>query len=328
MRIDLHTHFFPEAYLKRIEEINTTFEITRDAKGNKIFKYKGARFFTVTQEMSNPEDRIRHMDEAGIDVQVLSLSTPSVYYYSDDDSLQLSKMTNDDLVALREKYPKRFWCLATVPLNNVELALQELDRAINQLGMNGLIIGSNINGKPLNSPEFEPFWAACNKMKIAITMHPMPPLGSELMYEYGLAPMVGFMFDSTLAAARMVYDGIFERYPDIKLVVPHLGSAVPYIIERLDNGYRYIPDCREKISKLPSEYFKNLYYDTVSFHKPALMCAYQTFGAERIVLGSDYPHVIGDIRGAVTSVQGMDISEEEKEKIYGGNALSILNNLG
>ncbi len=327
MRIDLHTHFFPPEYFKFLEEKSAAFEVAKDTTGKRIFKYKGARFLTITPEMSSPEDRIREMDEAGVDVQVLSLSAPNVYYFDDDTSLHVARLTNDYLASLRDKYPKRFWCLASVPLNNVEYALQELDRAINQLGMNGVFVGSNVNGKPLNSPEFEPFWAACNKMKLALTMHPMPPVGAELMYEYGLAPMVGFLFDSTLAAARMAYDGIFERYPDMKLVLPHLGGAIPYIVERLDNGFRAIPDCRERISRLPSEYLKNVYYDTVSFHAPALMCAYHTVGADRIVMGSDYPHIIGYIDRAVTSIEELDIPDEDKEKIFSGNALKMLTNL-
>ncbi|MCL5263925.1 MAG: amidohydrolase [Chloroflexi bacterium] len=327
MKIDLHTHFYPPKYFEFLEEHNTKYEMTKDATGKKILKHKGARFLTITPEMTSPENRLKQMDEVGVDVQVLSLSVPNVYFSDDDNNLYLARETNDYLAALRDRYPKRFWCLASVPLGNVEHALRELDRAINQLGMNGVIVGSNIDGRPLNSPEFEPFWAACNRMKLTVTMHPMPPLGSELMFEYGLAPMVGFIFDSTLAAARMAYDGIFERYPDMKLVLPHLGGAIPYIVERLDNGFRAIPDCRERISRLPSEYLKNVYYDTVSFHAPALMCAYHTVGVDRIVMGSDYPHIIGHIDRAVTSIEELDIPDEDKEKIFSGNALKMLTNL-
>ncbi|MCL5961416.1 MAG: amidohydrolase [Chloroflexi bacterium] len=325
MRVDLHTHFYPPEYWQRLAEWCDGFETVKDAFGRTIVKKNGARFVTPTPPMSEPELRIKEMDAAGIDIQAISLSAPNVYYTRDDEKgLELARFTNNKLAEVRDKYPKRFMCLASVPLQNVEMAIEELNRAINQLGMNGAIIGSNINGKQLNSPEFEPFWAECNKLKLAITMHPMPPIGMEKMGEFGLAPMVGFIFDCNLAIARMVYDGIFERYPDFKMVLPHLGGAVSILIERWDHGFREMPDCRVKISKPPSEYIKNLYFDTVNFHKPAMMCCYGTVGAGQMVLGSDYPHIIGDIYRSVTSIQDMDISGEEKEMIFGGNALRIL----
>ena len=190
--------------------------------------------------------------------------------------------------------------------------------------MNGVIVGSNINGKPLNAPEFEPFWEAVNRLKLVVFLHPMAPVAVDHMQEYGLAGMVGFIFDCNLATARMIYDGVFERYPDMKFIEPHLGGAITVLIERWDHGYRENPDCRTRISKPPSEYIKKLYFDTVNFHKPALMCCYNSVGASQMVLGSDYPHIIGDIYRAVSTIQDMDISDEEKEMIFGGNVLKML----
>lgn len=324
MRIDLHTHFYPAEYWDMLAKWGEGYEATKDAFGRTIIKKNGARFLTPTPPMGDPEARLREMDAAGVDVQAISLSAPNVYFAPDERGLEVARFTNDKLAGVRDKYPKRFMCLASVPLQNVEMAIDELRRAINQLGMNGLLIGSNVNGKPLNSPDFEPFWAEVNKLKLTVCMHPMVPLGSEQMQEYGLAPMVGFIFDCNLAIARMIYDGIFERYPDMKFVLPHLGGAVSILMERWDHGFREMPDCRVRISRPPSEYVKNLYFDTVNFHKPALMCCYASVGAKQMVLGSDYPHIIGDIYRAVTSIQDMDISDEEKEMIFGGNALKIL----
>jgi aminocarboxymuconate-semialdehyde decarboxylase len=274
--------------------------------------------------MSDPRKRILEMDEAGVDIQVLSLSTPNVYFASDQDSLALAKTTNDHLSALCEEYPDRFLCLASVPLNNVDLALRELDRAIHDLGMNGLIIGSNINGQPLNSRQLRPFFEEVDRLGLPVLIHPMSPAGVEHMGEYGLAPLIGFVFDTTLAVTRMVYEGMIEAFPNINFIVAHLGGTIPYLLERINSGYRAYPECRENLGALPSEYLKRLYYDTVSFHEPALLCAYQTVGAEHMVLGSDYPHVIGSISEAVVSLESLQVADDEKAMMLGGNALRIL----
>jgi aminocarboxymuconate-semialdehyde decarboxylase len=324
MKVDLHTHFYPAEYLRALEVLETSLEVATDSSGHKIVKDRGARILTITPEMSDPAQRILEMDSSGIDIQVLSLSTPNVYFAPDQDSLTLAKTTNDYLSALCEEYPNRFLCLASVPLNNPHLALQELDRAIHGLGMNGLILGSNINGRPLNSEEFRPFFEEVDRLGLAVLIHPMSPAGVEQMGEYGLAPLIGFVFDTTLAVTRMVYEGMMKAFPNINFIVAHLGGAIPYLFERIDNGYRAYPECRENLGTLPSEYLKRLYYDTVSFHEPALMCAYHTVGAEHMVLGSDYPHVIGSMSKAVVSLEGLELAEDEKAMILGQNALRIL----
>ena len=324
MRIDLHTHFYPQEYLRALEVLDSSLQVTEDRNGNRIVKDRGARILTITQEMSDPLSRLREMDEAGIDIQVLSLSTPNVYFAADQDSLTLAQVTNDYLSSLCEEYPKRFLCLASVPLNNPDLALRELHRAIHELGMNGLIIGSNVNGVPLNSPQFKPFFEEVDRLGLAVLIHPMSPAGVELMGEYALAPLIGFVFDTTLAVTRMVYEGMMEEFPHINLIVAHLGGAIPYLFERINNGYRAYAECRENLEKSPGEYLRRLYYDTVSFHEPALMCAYHTVGAEHMVLGSDYPHVIGNMREALSSIQGLQLAEDEKQLILGQNALRIL----
>jgi len=233
MIIDLHTHFYPDEYLGALEVLDRDLEVIQDSNGVKMVRDKGARILTITHQMSEPEERIREMGEAGVDVQVLSLSAPNVYFASDEDSLSLAKVTNDRLSSLCDEYPDRFMCLASVPLTNVEYAIQELHRAIHELGMNGLIIGSNINGRSLNSEEFRPFFAEVDKLGLAMLVHPMTPAGVEVMYEYGLAPLIGFVFDTTMAITRMVYSGIMEEYGNFKFIVAHLGGAIPYLLERL-----------------------------------------------------------------------------------------------
>ena len=155
----------------------------------------------------------------------------------------------------------------------------------------------------------------------------MIPAASEPFKEYVLGPIIGFPFDTSLAVARMCYDGMFEELPDIRWIIGHLGGAVPYLMERMDNGFRDFADCRVKIDKLPSVYLKRLYYDTVSFSSHTLNMVRNMVGADHMVMGSDYPHLLGSIDRAVSSIEGLDIGEEEKEGIFSTTALKILNNI-
>jgi aminocarboxymuconate-semialdehyde decarboxylase len=193
--------------------------------------------------------------------------------------------------------------------------------------MNGVILLSNIGGRSLTSPEYRPFFAEANRMKLCIFLHPMLPANTEPFREYVLGPIVGFMFDTTLAVARLCYEGMFKEFPDIRWIVGHLGGAVPYLMERLDNGWRDFPECRANIDELPSSYLKKLYYDTVNFNPHMLMLARNMIGADRMVMGSDYPHLLGSIDRAVSSIESLEIPEAEKRRIFEGTALSILNNV-
>jgi aminocarboxymuconate-semialdehyde decarboxylase len=154
----------------------------------------------------------------------------------------------------------------------------------------------------------------------------MLPPNSDAFREYVLGPIIGFPFDTSLAVARMCYDGMFEQLPDIRWIIGHLGGAVPYLMERMDNGWRDFADCRVKIDKLPSVYLKRLYYDTVSFSPHTLKMVRDMVGADHMVMGSDYPHLLGRIDRAVPSIEELEISAQEKEQIFSGTAAAILNN--
>ena len=173
-------------------------------------------------------------------------------------------MINDSYAGLIAKHPKRFKGFASIPMDAPDEALKELHRAIDELKLNGVILLSNIGGKALTSPEYRPFFEEANRMKLCIFLHPMLPANSEPFKEYVLGPIIGFPFDTSLAVARMCYDGMFAEFPDIRWIIGHLGGAIPYLMERMDNGFRDFAECRSKIDQLPSTYLKRLYYDTVS----------------------------------------------------------------
>ena len=326
-KFDLHTHYYPTVYFDRIRDLPSEFSFDKSPSGQTIITYRGARFFGVTPPMTDVAQRLEDMDRVGIDVEVVSLSTPNVFFTDAEHQPEIARLTNDAYAELIARYPARFKGFASIPMDAPDAALNELHRAIGELKLNGVILLSNIGGKPLTSPEYRPFFAEANRMKLCILLHPMLPANTEPFREYVLGPIVGFMFDTTLAVARMCFDGMLREFPDIRWIVGHLGGAVPYLMERMDNGWRDFPECRAHIDELPSSYLKRLYYDTVNFNPHMLNMVREMIGADRMVLGSDYPHLLGSIERAVSSIEGLEIPDDEKRLIFEGTALSILNNV-
>ncbi|HEX4899311.1 MAG TPA: amidohydrolase family protein, partial [Pyrinomonadaceae bacterium] len=307
-KFDLHTHFYPPIYFDKIRELPSEFSFDQSPSGQTIITYRGARFFGVTPPMTDVAKRIEDMDRVGIDVEVVSLSTPNVFFADAQYQPEIARMVNDAYAELIVKHPTRFKAFASIPMDSPDEALKELHRAIDGLKMNGVILLSNVGGNALTSPQYRPFFEEANRMKLCILLHPMLPVYTEPFREYVLGPIVGFMFDTTLAVARMCFDGMFRDFPDIRWIVAHLGGAVPYLMERMDNGWRDFPECRAKIDELPSTYLKRLYYDTVNFNPHMLMMVRDMIGADHMVMGSDHPHLLGSIDRAVSSIEGLDIT--------------------
>jgi aminocarboxymuconate-semialdehyde decarboxylase len=327
MKLDLHTHFYTTEFFRVVKDLPSEFSFDKSSTGQTIITYRGARFFGVTPAMTDVSKRLEDMDRTGIDVEVVSLSTPNVFFASAAHQPEVARMMNDSYAELIAKYPKRFKGFASIPMDDPDAALSELHRAIDELKLNGVILLSNIGGKALTSPEYRPFFAEANRISLCIFLHPMLPANSDAFREYVLGPIIGFPFDTSLAVARMCYDGMFDEFPDIRWIVGHLGGAVPYLMERMDNGFRDFADCRAKIDKLPSIYLRRLYYDTVSFSPHTLTMVKNMVGADHMVMGSDYPHLLGSIDRAVSSIEDLGLNDAETQQIFSGTALTILNNV-
>jgi aminocarboxymuconate-semialdehyde decarboxylase len=195
---------------------------------------------------------------------------------------------------------------------------------VEQLGMPGAMLFSNVNGVPLADERYWPLYEAADALGAVLHIHPTNPVSVEAMREYWLMPLVGFLFDTTVAAAHLVFAGVADRFPRIRWVLSHLGGAVPYLAERLDRGFRAFPDCRTNIDRPPSEYLKTWYYDTVNFDRDALELAVKFAGADHVLAGSDYPHQIGSIPSMKASLSAIRVSDEERAAIFGGNAARLL----
>ena len=329
LKVDIHSHYYPSSYFDLVRDIATPdYSFDTDASGIRTILFRGARFFGIQPPMTDPGLRLEEMERVGIDVQVVSVSVPNVFFSDEAREPEIARAVNDEYADLIARYPKRFKGLASIPMNTPDAALAELGRALDDLKLNGVILLSHIRGKPLTDPSFRPFFEEANRRRLCVLIHPMMPAGmAEQLKDYVLGPIVGFLFDSTLAVARMCYDGLLRDFPDIRFVIPHLGGAIPYLMARLDRGHHDFPACREKIQEPPSFYLKKLYFGTVSSSPETVAMVRDMVGAERIALGTDYPHLLGSMEGSVATIDAMRIPAYEKERIFSGTALSILNNV-
>jgi aminocarboxymuconate-semialdehyde decarboxylase len=323
MIIDFHNHYYPPAYLDALREGPSNMNVTFDDQGNPRLHYPGD-YNIVVRGHRDIEYRQQVLEEVGIDLQIITLTTPGTHIETPARAVSLAQMVNDrfaDVVATRGKH---FRALATLPLNDPAASVIELERAVRQLDFRGAMIFSNVNGTGLDDKRLWPLWEKANELEAVMFIHPTHPVGVEAMKDYWLTALVGFLFDTTLAAGKLVFSGIVERFPRITWVLGHLGGAVPYVAERWDRGYHAFAECRANIDRPPSEYLKNFYYDSVNFDVNALTMAINFAGVDHILAGSDYPHQIGSLDQMKQSINGLAISENDKEKIRSGNASRIL----
>jgi len=318
MKIDIHAHIVERRYVDALVK-DLALEPQQTPSGQTLYRRNGYTFLWERPDMYDIDARLRKMDAQGVDMRVLSLSTPNVYEWQGARQVDMARYMNDATAALVRSHPDRFAGLGSLPLDDVEASLAELDRITGDLELAGVMIGSNIGGLPVNDARFEPVWAKIDALRLPVFEHPMfpPHTGKE---EFEMPLRIGFVFDTTAAAARLIYSGVFERYPHFPYILAHTGGALLMVLERLDNGYRLFPDCRAHISRLPSTYAAQLYYDTCSFFCPALKMAHELVGAEHLLWGSDDPFLGAD----TAHVDALPIPAADKARILGGNAARLL----
>lgn len=321
--IDFHNHYYPFEYLDAIREGGSHFRVTTDDDGNPVLHSPGD-YNVLVPGHRDLDFREKVLDDAGIERQVITFTAPGTSIESPDRAVELCRVVNDALANEVRNRPTRFTSLGTLPMNAPDAAADEAERVVGELGLPGVMLLSNASGVPLHDDRFQPLYERLNEKGAVIYIHPTYPVGVEVMEEYMLMPMVGFLMDTTLATAGLVYSGTLERHPNITWVLAHLGGAVPYLAERFDRGFEAYPACRERCTALPSEQLKKLYYDTVNFDPACLELAIDFAGVDHIVAGSDYPHQIGSLEKMKASLAGLDLTDEERAKIYGGNSSRIL----
>ena len=294
-------------------------------------KYYGeGKEFPYPPQNTDPEVRLALMDRYGIDMQALSQTTPVLLGLSNEDAAEVCRLSNDDNYKLCKAYPDRFVNICIISLLDMRSAMKELERSINELDCRGVTISSSQNGKGLDSPEYFPFYEKIVEHDLPVLIHGTHWECSPLMdmdNAWRFLHVFGWDYDGTQALWRLIFGGVIDRYPSLKLVTHHLGNYFPFFVRRIEQNFnKFLSD---KLPRHISEYWGNIYGDTaVDGTSGALPCGYAFFGSDRMMYGSDYPFgaEAGEdfIRENLAGVKAMYIPEEEKKKILGGNAKRLL----
>ena len=321
--IDVHNHFYPPEYIEAITRGPASVRVTMDGEGNPCLHYPGD-YNVAVRGHRDLAYREEVLERHGVDVQLLTFTTPGVHVEPPGRAVAFARMVNDALAAAVARPAGRFAALATLPLNDPEASVAELDRAMRDLRLPGAMLFSNVNGVALSDPRYRPLYEKADDLGAVLQIHPTSPVGVEAMTEFWLMPLLGFTFDTTLAAAKLVFSGVAGHYPRVRWVLSHLGGAIPYLAERLDRGFHAFEECRVHIDRPPSEYLRRFYYDTVNFDPAALSLASGFAGADHILAGSDYPHMIGSLRKMRESIEALPVTPAQRADILGGNAGRLL----
>ena len=321
--IDFHNHYYPPRYMKALGSGSSKVTVTTDKDGNPVLHYPGDYNIAVRGHRDLAY-RAEVLKQHGVDTQIISLTTPGTHVEEPATAVRLASLVNDEFKEGMETYPGTYVALATLPLNDPAASAREFERAIRQLGMPGAMLFSNINGVALSDKRFWPIYEIADDAAAVLYIHPTNPINVDMMQEYWLMPLVGFLFDTTLAAASLVFSGVPERFPRIRWVLTHMGGAIPYLAERFDRGFAAFKECRTNIAHPPTSYLKQFYYDTVNFNPDAVRMAIAFAGVDHILAGSDYPHQIGSIPMMIETIDALNLPAAERDAIRGGNTAKLL----
>ena len=315
MRIDVHTHFMSEQVARTLEK-RSQFPYTRFVDGTYHFHCCQGLSVPMSPPLRDMRRKLEDMDSAGIDVAILSLAIPGPELLGGAEADEVARMVNDALAEIIAQHPDRFWGYATLGFGDIEASLKELDRCFSSLKFRGLQLYSNLNGKPLDAPEFRPVFARMAELGRPIFIHPTVPLNQNYLMDLVPVPVLAFMVDNTLAAMRLALSGVLSEYAAAPIIIPHVGATVPYLMPRLDGMLEYFSG--PGAIKEPSRFLKKLYMDTVAYGPEPLQWCYSLMGAKQLLLGTDHPY--GPWRRTVQLLDELGCTESEREQMRHGNA--------
>ena len=320
MLIDVHSHYMPKAVARALEGRADAPRIFK-REGKSLIEYGERSVAPLTPVFSEPELILERMDEAGIDHAVLSVTIPGVDWLEAQHGEEVAQAANEETAAIVARYPDRFSGLATVPLQAPERAASVLRQAAG-LGLKGAMVYSNVAGGHLDEPSRRIFFDTASSLDLPIMLHPTYPLCAPSMTAGGMIEMVGFLFDTTTAALRLVFDGLYERHPDFKFIVPHAGSLIPYFAGRIDHfGGVQRPGSTGNISGPASDHIRKFYVDTVCESAPALHFCCDFFGVDRIMHGTDHPFWPMPLGPRL--LDQLELTADDREKIEEKNAARV-----
>jgi aminocarboxymuconate-semialdehyde decarboxylase len=321
--VDIHAHYFPQPWLDLVAADGKRFgaDYIRTPQGF-IVQSPFGRNGPLPSKFIDLKERLADMDAQGVTVHALSLTSPMLYWADAELSHKLARAFNDGASEAHKRYPDRLVGLMALPMLDAERSVAEIERAGKLPGIRGVYMGTNINGKDLDDPQFEPIFKKVEELGLPVFLHPLQTIGGERTKPYYLANLLGNPFDSTVAAAHLIFGGVLDRHPKLEINLPHAGGALPILIGRMDHGYKVRKEARH-LPQPPSAYLKRFTYDTISHSEPILKFLVTQVGAERIMVGSDYCFDMGYER-PVEIVEALGLQTPDRDMILGGTASRLL----
>jgi aminocarboxymuconate-semialdehyde decarboxylase len=320
--IDVHTHMFTTKWLELLKTEGGMYNIKTRPDGQKEI-FRGDTPVVLPQLGHFDYDlRIKHMDAAGIDISIVSLTCPNVYWGNEDVSCRAARESNDNMAQAQATYPDRIRWFTSLPWEYPQRALEELERTCTN-GAAGVMVLANIAGRSLTDPLFAPVWAEIDRRGLPVLVHPTDPPGVDLMdmTKFDLSWSVGFMFDTTLAFARMIFEGFFDRYPNLKMIVSHGGGTLPYLVGRFEKGDEVELAVRRQMKRKPTDYLRHIYYDCITYDAGALRYIISVVGADHVMFGTDWPHWVHDTKGSFANTAALP--QDQCDALRSGNARRV-----
>ena len=321
--IDLHAHVLTEETMRLMRGVSATH--APRVEGTTMLLGETIRYPNVPSGTWDLDERLADMDRTGVDAQAVTV-VPFTLGYEWEPRLarEMCAVQNEQLAKLHRQHPSRFYPLGCVPLQDPRAAVEEAERAVRQLRLYGLGLGTRLPDHNFDWEELEPFWAKVEDLDVPLMCHPTQRLQLPDLKDYYLVNFIGNPLDSTIMIAALVFGGVLKRHPGLKFVIVHGGGFVPYQYGRFDHGWQVRPEPKAKLQELPSTYIRRLYFDIITHAKPALEYLVGEFGADHVVLGTDYPYDMGvaDPVGLIDSLTSTDAAG--KQAIKGGNAAKLL----
>ncbi|WP_157268868.1 amidohydrolase family protein [Azohydromonas aeria] len=325
--IDVHCHYLNTAVAAKAAALEPARHDPSTIFASELTRATNTRQMAErAAQLSDIPRRLADMDRMGIDVQVVSPAPFQYYYFADPaKGSALAREVNEGLQALVGATPARFAALGTVPLQDCKLAMRELEYAVTRLGLRGVEIGTNVNGLNLTDPRLglERFFALADELEAVVFLHPVGFTHAQRLTEHYFNNVIGNPLDTTVAASHLIFDGFVARFPRVKFLLAHGGGYLAHYWARMDHAWRARPDCRAAIDEAPSTFLRRMYFDTVVFDPTLLGRLVEQYGADHVLLGSDYPYDMGDDdpAGLVAAVAGLPAAQ--RQLILGGNAARL-----
>jgi aminocarboxymuconate-semialdehyde decarboxylase len=318
---DVHTHMFSRGWMDAVRAAkDPNFQLGEGANDGALI-YRGNSIGRIVPAMIDFDIRIKAMDEAKVDVALISLTAPNVYWGTRAQSAAAARTINDDFAAAQKKYDGRIRWFASLPFDNADDAIEEARRA-KKNGAIGICTLTNILGKPLTAPQYRPIWREIEALRMPVFIHPTSPYSDGMgLGQYGLFNSIGFTSETSLCLARMIFDGFFDEFPKLDLIACHGGGAFPYLVSRFDIMWERTGGAGSKIKQPPSSYMRRIYFDSIVYDQKTLEFLVAQVGADRVLYGSDYPFMIGDMPGVLSRVDALP--PEQRDAIRGGNAMRL-----